>query len=405
MKEGRISNMGIFSHANTSNQRYTIDDLNEDVDIIPCNSLYGSNNVDYIEESNNIILDTYDDWCNMTKEVWIREAKLYREDEYYAITENFIEDLIMGIKKFLVKLWRAIAGMFKSFSMMLDKYMLNDKSFLNKYRQKLLSKTLDSEFSFSGFVFTIDENEVKNAIQVIMQDPENVGSNTITQTSQSQYYGQGKMADPTKSYLDVDDKIEKLRNHVLQKFSKCPNKDPNRKVGAKDFTEEINASLRNGQDSTEEIDNKIDVQAIVNELENSQNTRKIMNTALREGKKAIDIAQKETDARLVGFSRIPVTNPQSYGDDKERKGKQQRTNQDFRSDQMKELSYFGKYIQQSRTVLVALEGCILKALKDRSRQNKNAVIEILQYKSSSSTESVQEHYSLLDDPFKGINLI
>ena len=213
------------------------------------------------------------------------------------------------------------------------------------------------------------------------------------------------MADVKKEYLNVEDKIDRLRCEVLQKFSKCPNKDPNRKVSSKDFTEEVNASLRNGQDSTEEIDNKLDVQGIVNELENSQNTKKIMNTALREGKKAIDSAQKETESRMIGMSRIPVQNPQSYSDDKERKGKQQRTNQDFKSDQMKELSYFAKYIQQSRVILVNLEGCILKALKDRSRQNKNAVIAVLQYKSSSSTESVQESNPILEDPFKGLEFI
>lgn len=395
--------MGIFSQANISKRRYDIKELQEDVEIIPCSSLYGFDNVDYVEESNNIILDTYDDWCNMTKELWVREAKLYREDEYYAITENFIEDLIMGVKKFLVKLWRAIAGMFKNFSMLLDKYMLNDKSFLNKYRQKLLSKNLDNEFSFSGYVFTIDENEVKKAIDIIMQDPNNTG-NTLTQTSQSQYYGKGEMKDPAKAYINVDDEVDKLRNHVVQQFSKCPNKDPNRKLSSKDFTDEVNASLRNGQDSTEEIDNKLDVQAIVNELETSENTKKIMNTALREGKKAIDAAQKETESRMMGLNRTPVVNPQSTGDDNIRKGKTQRTNKDFRSDQMKEMSYFSKYIQQSRVVLVALEGCVLKALKDRSRQNKSAVIEVLQYKSSSSTESVQES-SLLKEPFKGLELV
>ena len=403
MKEGRISNMGIFSNSNRQIAKYDMEDLEEDIEIVPCTSVYGFDNIDYIEESNNFILDTYEDWCNTFKEVWIREVALYREDEYYAITENFIEDLIMGVKKFLVKLWRAIASMFKSFSMMLNKYMLNDKSFLNKYRKELLSKNLDSDFSFSGYIFTIDENEIKSAIRIIMQDPEN-NSNTITQSTQSQYYGQGNIDNPTMKYSNVEDKIDKLRNHVIQQFSKRPTNAPDRKVDAKDFTEEINACLRNGKDSEEEIDNKLDVQGIVNELETSQNTKRIMNTSLKEGKRAIDLAQKETDSRLTGLSRMPVENPDSTTMDKRTQDvKKRRTNKDFRSDQMKELSYFSKYIQQSRVVLVALEGCILKALKDRSRQNKSAIIEVIQYKSSNESTITESTSKFLENPFQGID--
>lgn len=396
--------MGIFSKANIMTKKYDIEDLEEDVDIIPCTSIYGFDHVDYIEESNNIILSLYDDWSNTIKKLYTEEVNMYRHDEHHVLTENFIEDFIMGVKKFLDKLWRELASMFKSFTMLLNKYMLNDKSFLNKYRKELLSKNLDSDFTFSGYVFTIDENEVKNAINVIMQDPENA-SNTITQTSQSGYYGQGNMQNPNKSYLDVDDKIDKLRNHVIQKFSKRPTDVQDRKVTSKDFTDEINACLRNGKDSEEEIDNKIDVQSIVNELETSQNTKKIMNTALKEGKRAIDLAQKEVDSKMVGMNRTPVVNPTSYGDDKVRKAKQQRTNQDFRSDQMKEMSYFSKYVQQSRVILINLEGCILKALKDRSRQNKSAIIAVIQYKSSNEHTISEETSKFLENPFKDIDLI
>lgn len=397
--------MGIFSNEKLNNDDYSIDTLMEDSSID-----YSLNDIDYIEESYNIMIETYNNWCKVYKQVHIREAYLYKEDEYYPFNENFVEDLIMGIKKFLVHLWRAIESMFKSFTMWLNKHMLNDKSFLNKYRKELTSKLLDDDFTFTGYIFTIDENEIKNAIALIMQDPgvnttQGSVNGTIPDAATNNTYGQGNMANPAERYLHVDDEIGKLRALILSKFSHSPNKEQNRKLESKDFLEELNASLRNGKDSPEEIDNKIDVTGIMAEMESSNNTRKTMNTALKEGKRAIDQANKDVMQKSLGLSKEPVSNPNATNMDTVRQGKQKRTNEKFRSDQMKEYSYFLKYVQQSRNILLSLEGCVLKALKDRSNQNKAAIIAVIQFKGKNE-ETITEHYQgsidYLKNPF--INL-
>ena len=390
--------MAIFSHKlHDDSQYYGLDELLSDDSID-----FSTRDIDYVEESYAAVLDAYTNWSNLYKSIYIREAANYNND-LYPLNENFIEDLIMGIKKFLVHLWRAIASMFKSFTMWLDKHTLSDKSFLNKYRKELASKTLDSDFSFSGYIFTIDEREIQNAITLIMQDPginSSAQSNaSIPDAAKANTYGQGQMDNPTQRYIRADDEVAKLRAQVLQRFTHAPNKEADRKLESKDFLDELNAALRNGKDSTEEIDNKLDINNIMSELESSKNTRRIMSTALREGKRAIDQAQKDTDQRFINLRRTPVENPTQTNQDQYRQNKAKRTNEQLRSDQMKELSYFAKYIQQSRNILVTLEGCVLRALKDRSKQNKAAIIAVIQYKSKN--ESVEE--SKVDLSVKPIN--
>ena len=300
---------------------------------------------------------------------------------------NFFENLILGIKKFLVHLWRFIAGMFKSFNMFLDKHMKDDREFLNKYRKQIMSKTLGEDFSFSGFIFTIDMNEINNAINEIGHEHiTNPGTVSDISTAGNQY-GQGKMSNLSEMFAKLDEEIELLRGRVLSRFAHCPNKEANRRVDLKGFNEEIFQCLRNGQDSVEDINNKLDVGAITTEMFNYNDARKTSTLAMKNGKRILDQADKDVQQRIRFASREVIENPEQKSKDplNPSNANLKRTNRELHKDKLKEMSYFCTYVQKSRTVLTSLEGAVIGALKQRSKQNKNACIAVINYKPNEGT--------------------
>ena len=377
-----------------------IDAIMEDNDIIPSSE-------DYTEAMNDIILTTNENYNMLMERIYIRDLSIFESTgELCVYNEASIDDFILGIKKFLLKVWRAIAGMFKSFIQMVDKYTMNDKRFISKYRDQLLKHQGDSNFSFTGHIFTINDQELNNAIHELELNPLDhtvttteavqVNPNTNPQPQQNNQqnqqqnngvnpapagstntfdskFGSGNIKDITTLRANLENDLDGVRMRIIKHFSHRSKKDGT-KLDDKDFYNELGACLRNGHEieDKEELNLvQIDVPNMISEMDGYRNTRRTLMNCMREGKKVIDTSIKEAASK-----QKEVMN-QTVESQKVERGK---TKEQVKSDKLREVSYYITWKNRTANMLTTIEGSVIRALKDRSKQYKACCIELINYK-------------------------
>lgn len=327
-------------------------------------------NEDFKEASLNAIYTIHENYNTIIQTIALHELNTLEDNGVETIyTEASVEGFVLAIKKFLLQIWRAIAGMFKSFTQMLDRYIKNDKEFINKYKEKFLHNKLDSDFSFSGYIYTINDQKINNAINKLHEDP----ILHSPQASNIENYGKGNIKGLDARRADLDKDIEILRAAVVNILRNKPIANTAR-LSQSDMQKEIAAALRNDSEDKEELTiSNIDTNDIIVELTNYRKTRKTARDAFKAGKRVIDDAIKEAESRYKDVQNTPETQ------EKDTTG-QKRDNKTFHNDRMRELSYYLTWNRNTKTILTAIEASVLGALKERSRQYKAMVIKIINYK-------------------------
>ena len=192
------------------------------------------------------------------------------------------------IKKFLKKIWEKIKGLFKRFTLMIDKYNMEDKAFVKKYRKELFNGKNLSDFKFKGYKYTIDDGKIGKALDLC------TGDRMAQKYSYSAGKGREDFADNKKDDSYSDD-FEKERGNILAEMGG--------KAGSytqEEFTKELRELLRNGDSEKEELD-KIEVGTITGELMTSRDTKKTLDTMFKTSKKAIDQEEKEIERKQKEF--------------------------------------------------------------------------------------------------------
>ena len=332
-----------------------------------------------------IIVAMTEDYSKIMTSIYTQELLL---EEEQIIHEFSISDIVLSIKKFLVKLWRAIAGMFNSFMRFIDKFILSDRAFINKYKDKLLHNKMDSDFAFTGHKFTINDQEINNAIHMLEYDPIRHGTqagtpaNTLTSSAPTdnnlQSYGGGNLLIEDMR-AKIDQHMDELRAKVLNQFSTNPKKNTS-KVSDKDFYTDIAACFRNGHELDDKDELKmadIDVNDIITEMTQFTKTKRTAQQAFREGKHVIDDAIKAAESKQKEIRDKP--------DDKfKADSKTGRDNKQVKRDATRELSYYMTWHYRSKNCLTTIEGNVIRALKERSKQYKAMIIKIVTYEPSKS---------------------
>ena len=269
-------------------QRESIEDVINDDRVVP------SESDDFISEGMEIILGMTENY-NMVMEHVGRSELLALEQtgEQLVYTEGVIGSIFSTIKKFLTKVWEKIKSLFKRFIMMIDSYTKNDKAFINKYRQQIYRHKSLSDFTFKGYVYTIDTGKIKDMMDELRGESKKAKDDAINNPSNQ---GQNTAEYLQKEKIDkMDDIIEGIRGKVLAKYPK--GKDS--KYTSEEFRKELKELLRNGESEKQDLDgsnsSEIDVDGMVTELQNYRETKKAVDTAYKESKKAIDEDNKEVD--------------------------------------------------------------------------------------------------------------
>lgn len=239
-------------------------------------------------DGNEIIGTIYENYNTIMTNVALTEATYFeRTGEDYVLTEGVLSNFVGMIKKFLKKIWEKIKGLFKRFTMMIDKYNMQDRAFVKKYRKELFSGKDLTDFTFKGYKYTIDDKKVGTSMQMCSGKSSHFKDRA----------GEGREEfendkDQDKLNDKYNDDLEKFRGKVLgvlgSKGSGAYTQD--------EFAKELKEVWRNNESEKEELDD-ISINTIADELMTSKDTKKILNTLFKEAKKAIEADEKEVERR------------------------------------------------------------------------------------------------------------
>ena len=440
--------MGIFSHGINSGTGYSSITENATIESLVEDSSINIDNVseDFEYEGNEAIATVTENYNSIMMAIGITEASyLERTGREFVYTEGVLGDFLGKIKSFLKKIWEKIKGLFKRFTLMIDKYSMEDKAFVKKYRKELFNGKNLSDFKFKGYKYTIDDGDIGKALA------ECTGSTARSKTRA----GQGRSQFDDDKYDDKhSDELETFRGLVLSKFK-------GGKTGSytqEEFTKELRELLRNGDSEKEELDN-INVGAITGEMMGARQTKKTIDTMFKTSKKAIDQDEKEIERNQKSFLNTqPLSDDakkakhrdwdkydksvsdekttyyaadKSYADAATTAGVTSVTDKasyDAASDADKakikaeldkafshndavfdnnndnkisgevhsqraarEFNYYLRDVRETKTVMLSIQTTVMAALKERSRQNKAICVKIIHYNPKS--ESYNESYS------------
>lgn len=271
-------------------------------------------------DGNEIIGTIYENYNTIMTNVALTEATYFeRTGEDYVWTEGVLSNFVGMIKKFLKKIWEKIKGLFKRFTMMIDKYNMQDRAFVKKYRKELFSGKDLTDFTFKGYKYTIDDRKINAALAAC------TASNGIGSAYFRKRAGEGleefdKDEDQSKVNDKYNDEMEKGRGNILAL------------LGAKgsgsytqeEFQKELKEVWRNGESEKEELDD-ININAVADELMTSKDTRKTLNTMFKETKKTIETDEKDIERRQKElWNELPhdaATGAKKERDDKEAYGR------------------------------------------------------------------------------------
>ena len=239
-------------------------------------------------EGNEAIGTIHENYNTIMTNIGLAEANHYESYGNEMVwTEGVLSNFVGMIKKFLKKIWEKIKGLFKRFTLMIDKYNMEDKAFVKKYRKELFNGKNLSDFKFKGYKFTINDGDITKALAKC------TGSTERSKTRA----GQGRSQFDADNYDDKhSDELEKFRGDVLSQFT-------GGKAGSytqEEFTKELRELLRNGDSEKEELD-QINVGTITGELMTSRDTKKTLDTMFKTSKKAIDQEEKEIERKQKEF--------------------------------------------------------------------------------------------------------
>lgn len=228
-------------------------------------------------------------------------------------TEGVFSSIFGAIKRFVMKIWDKIKGLFKRFMMIVNSYSKNDKEFANKYRKEILAYHDLSDFTFKGYKWTIDIGKIKPAIEACSQEKftkENPGD-YITPTIAGKGF---KTTEEIKKFMEkIDDYEEDFRGTLINKLGGTKSK-----YSAEEFRKELRACFRHGEDSKEELDDKdIDPHEMFEWLIGSKDVKKTIDTLFKENKRNIDQSIKDLDSmHKTLVNNMPVEDKDTKVEDK-----------------------------------------------------------------------------------------
>ena len=288
--------MGIYSnavHEGYNGVEPTIQDTLES--IMVDESIEPYEGEDFTEGALAAVCDIHENYNLFMNQIGIAElAAVENTGSLMVYTEGVLGDMVNAIKNFLKKIWEKIKSLFKRFMMMIDSYTKNDKEFITKYKKEIYSGKGLEDFSFKGWKFNKDAfTKTKDVCDQCTLDSKI-------------FNWQAGKTDKTEEELKrleekYDDMLEDGRGKIISLLG-----GKSGKYDSSEFTKELHAVFRSGEESKEELDDK-DINAmggisgIANELMTSSDLKKTINNNIKAAKKAINTDEKEVERKQNEF--------------------------------------------------------------------------------------------------------
>ena len=376
----------------------SLQDLMEDSSL---DSVY-SESADLEECALNAVIDMNENFNMIQKAIGCQELTcLESTGQDFEYTEPVLEGFVDTIKNFLKKIWEKIKALFKRFMMMFDSFAKNDKEFVTKYKKEIYSGKDLSDFEFKGYKFTIDK-----AISTGIKEckPGTVLADAINKAKADDYTAHGNYSDASSG--GSNEKYQEKYEKWLATVASACGDETFTSLDEGEFSKALHSQLRNKQDEKEELDDFKNLPSLATELMTSSQAKKDLKAAYKETETNLKTAEKDLNsASKTLFNNIPNKDEdkENVDDNDTTKG----TKGEAKSKKAAALNYYLKWVHASKSTLIKVDGAILNAIKERSRQNKAIITKAVYYKpkgESSYTESASNYSASVGDFLGGIVL-
>lgn len=307
----------------------------------------------------------------------IMEAIALNEYDYFQATGEEIvyeagglSSFFSKVKAFFVNLYQKIKGLFKKFIALIDSYVKDDKDFVNKYRRQLLSVNT-KDFEYKGYEFDdskisgINIESCMNKAYKETELPELNASSTEIEN----------VDDKLKKVEDQSDMTDKMRGAALGQAggSSSP-------IDTGEFSKELFMLFRKGEDSKDTLD-KISVSDQIGYIINYGDTKKKAEKSFKDLEKSINNTLRTLDKlEKDAVSKVP-----GKTEDEKKKDFQ-----DAQSKFVRGIHACITYTKIKLSIGQTINGALLTALKDRSRQAKSICVALLNYKPKNESAGYYE---------------
>ena len=305
------------------------------------------------------------------------------KDELGYLQENGVEmvyesgtasGFIEKLKAFFLKIWEKIKGLFRKFFAKINSYLIDDKKFADKYKDRVINANL-KDFKFKGFKFTnLDGNSVT------AKDTFNAALGKLDDGNTFATYNKnyGSIVDSVK--MNNGSKKEEIKRAV-EKFNDDEQDLLEEARGATincgsctstEFTEELFKYFRDDETSKEEKElsdlgtNPSDLLSIISTTKKTIDlTKKDLSDferSIKDTTKALDKASRDLT------NAIPDKNKEKDA-------------QEAMSIAVQVVNIWAKIRKDALAIAQVVNGAKLTAIKDRNRQAKAICVALVGRKS------------------------
>lgn len=305
------------------------------------------------------------------------------KDELGYLQENGVEmvyesgtasGFIEKLKAFFLKIWEKIKGLFRKFFAKINSYLIDDKKFADKYKDRIINANL-KDFKFKGFKFTnLDGNSVT------AKDTFNAALGKLDDGNTFATYNKDYGSIVNSVNMNNDSKKEEIKKAV-EKFNDDEQDLLEEARGATincgsctstEFTEELFKYFRDDETSKEEKElsdlgtNPSDLLSIIS---TTKKTIDLTKKDLSDFERSIKTVTKELDKASRDLTNaIPDKNKEKDA-------------QEAMSIAVQVVNIWAKIRKDALAIAQVVNGAKLTAIKDRNRQAKAICVALVGRKS------------------------
>ena len=311
---------------------------------------------DYLEGALAAVAESVDNDNRLMMAIGIQESAYFAETgEEFVYTEGVLSSVWNKVKEIVMKIWNKVKELFKRFVAMFDRFFASDKSFVKKYKKRILmADTTDLEYE--GYTFKGVESDYK------VPEADGSGLATINYADIN-----AKDKDDKKSDF-VEEKLDKLRAGFCGKAGS--------KVSSSEFSSELKDFLYGDKETLSNINLTTQLGYIESYAETKKQVEKL--------KKEVDKYFNDIIKNIEKSSK-DITNKIGTNDASEKQNEMNRG-------RVNNLSYAKTFYTQASQVSATAIGAYLNALKDRNRQARAICVKAMTKGGSFKEESASFEY-------------
>ena len=316
---------------------------------------------DYLEGALAAVAESVDNDNRLMMAIGIQESAYFAETgKEFVYTEGVLSSVWNKVKEIVMKIWNKIKELFKRFVAMFDKFFASDKSFVKKYKKRILmANTTDLEYE--GYKFENLNKDLPVPGDSSVTDIKIAGEITDAKGDIS-----AKDTDEKRSDL-IDDKLDQMRAVYCGK--------QNGKVSSSEFNTELKDYLYGDKETL----SNINLTTQINYIENYADTKK----KAEKVKKEVDSFFNKIIKKIEELSKEATNKITTDSPDKEN---------DKNRTEVNVLGHAKRFFTQASQIAATATGVYLNALKDRNRQARAICVKAMTKGGSFKEESASFEY-------------